>query len=109
MRAAFEFRHDSWFTEDVFAILKRHQAALCLAETDELHTPEILTADFGYCRFRRSEYSAEERRRIAGRMRERLQEAGEIYAFFKHEEQPESPLHARELLQAVSGGSKAAA
>jgi len=109
LRAAFEFRHGSWFTEDVFAILKRHQAALCVAETDELQTPEMLTADFGYCRFRRSEYSAEERRRIAGRMRQRLPEAGEIYAFFKHEEQPESPLHARELLQAVSGGSKAAA
>lgn len=109
LRAAFEFRHASWFTEDVFAILKRHQAALCLAETDELQTPEVLTADFGYCRLRRSEYSAEERRRIAGRMRERLQEAGEIYAFFKHEEQPESPLYARALLESMSGTSNAAA
>jgi uncharacterized protein YecE (DUF72 family) len=109
LRAAFEFRHDTWFNEDVFAILKRRQAALCVAETDELQTPEVLTADFSYFRLRRPEYSAEERRGIAGRIRQRLQEAGEIYAFFKHEEQPESPLYARELLQAVSGGSKAAA
>jgi uncharacterized protein YecE (DUF72 family) len=109
LRAAFEFRHASWFTEDVFAILKRFQAALCLAETDELQTPETLTSDFGYCRFRRSEYSAEARRLIAGRMRKQLQEAGEIYAFFKHEEQPESPRYARALLESVSGTSNAAA
>jgi uncharacterized protein YecE (DUF72 family) len=105
--AAFEFRHGSWFTEDVFAILKRHQAALCVAETDELQTPEVLTADFGYCRFRRPEYSAEERRRVAGRMR-KLKETDEIYAFFKHEEQPESPIYARALLQSMSGTSNAA-
>ena len=109
LRAAFEFRHSSWFMEEVYAILKRHQAALCVAETDELQTPEILTADFGYCRLRRPEYPAEERRRIAGRMRKQMKDAGEIYAFFKHEEQPESPLHARELLRAVRGSSEAAA
>jgi uncharacterized protein YecE (DUF72 family) len=109
MRAAFEFRHGSWFTEDVFAILKRHEAALCVAETDELQTPKVLTTDFGYCRLRRPEYSAEERRRIAARMRKQMKDAGEIYAFFKHEEQPESPLYARELLEWVSGTSNAAA
>jgi uncharacterized protein YecE (DUF72 family) len=107
MRAAFEFRHTSWFTEDVFDILKGRQAALCLAETDDLQAPEVLTGDFGYCRL--PEYSAEERRRIAGRMRKQMKEAGEIYAFFKHEEQPESPLYARELLESVSGTSNAAA
>jgi uncharacterized protein YecE (DUF72 family) len=109
LRAAFEFRHGSWFNEDVFAVLKQHNAALCVAESDELQTPEVLTADFSYFRLRRPEYSAEERRRIAGRIRERLQEAGEIYAFFKHEEQPESPLYAQALLESLSGTSNAAA
>ena len=109
LRAAFEFRHASWFTQDVFAILKRCQAALCLAEDDELQSPQRLTTDFAYFRLRRSEYSVADRRRIAADIGKLLEQSGEIYAFFKHEEQPESPLYARELLESVSGTSNAAA
>ena len=105
LRAAFEFRHPSWFTEEIYAALKRHNAGLCLAENDELQTPEVLTADFAYFRLRRSQYSEDDRSRIGAAMRERLQQTSEIYAFFKHEEQPESPLYARDLLQALSGSS----
>jgi uncharacterized protein YecE (DUF72 family) len=109
LRPAFEFREPSWFNEDVFAILRSRRAALCIAESDELQTPVVLTTDFTYFRLRRSDYSVAERRRIAAEMRKRLNEAGDIFAFFKHEEQPESPLYARELLQTVNGGSKAVA
>jgi len=105
LRAAFEFRHPSWFAEEIYGALKRHNAALCIAENDELQTPEVLTADFAYFRLRRSQYSEDDRRRIAAAMSNRLQRAGEIYAFFKHEEQPESPLYARDLLQVLSGSS----
>jgi uncharacterized protein YecE (DUF72 family) len=110
LRAAFEFRETSWFCDDVDALLRRHNAALCIAENDDLQTPEIVTADFSYFRLRRSQYSAEDRARIADAMRKRLQAAGEreIFAFFKHEEVPESPLYARELLESVSGMSNAA-
>ena len=109
LRAAFEFRHATWFNEEVFAVLKQHNAALCIAEDDDLQTPQRLTADFAYFRLRRSEYTAADRRRIAGEIRKLLEEPGEIYAFLKHEERPESPLYARELLQAVTGSSTAAA
>ncbi len=109
LRAAFEFRDASWFNDDVFAILTRHKAALCIAESDKLQTPDVLTTDFAYFRLRRSEYSASERHRIALAMRKRLNQTREMYAFFKHEERPESPLYARELLQAVSGAGIAAA
>jgi uncharacterized protein YecE (DUF72 family) len=105
LRTAFEFRHPSWFAEEIYEALKRHNAALCIAENDDLQTPELLTADYAYFRLRRSHYSEDDRRRIAAGMSSRLQQAGEIYAFFKHEEQPESPLYARDLLQAVSGSS----
>src|SRR5271170_5582766 len=44
MRAAFEFRHESWFSEDVYATLRKAGAALCLAEGEELATPEVVTA-----------------------------------------------------------------
>ncbi|MBZ5628682.1 MAG: DUF72 domain-containing protein [Acidobacteriia bacterium] len=109
LRVAFEFRDVSWFSDDVFAVLKRHKAALCIAESDKLESPEVFTADFTYFRLRKPEYSETERQRIATAMRKRLNEVGEIYAFFKHEERPDSPLYARELLEAVAGGSSAAA
>jgi uncharacterized protein YecE (DUF72 family) len=109
LRAAFEFRHPSWFAEEVFAVLRDHGAALCIAESDDLQTPAVVTANFAYFRLRRSDYAAEDRRRMAADIRRRLDETGDIYAFYKHEERPESPLHARELLQAVSGESSAVA
>ncbi len=108
LRAAFEFRHESWFQEDVYAVLRRHNAALCIAESDKLESPEVFTADFAYFRLRKPEYSAGERRRIAEMMAARLKQSREIFAFFKHEERPESPLYARELMDAVNGSSAAA-
>lgn len=109
LRAAFEFRDASWFSEDVFAVLERHHAALCIAESDDFETPVVFTADFGYYRLRKSDYSAADRKRIAATIRKRLKEAGEIFAFFKHEERPESPLWARELLEAAGGAASAVA
>ena len=109
LRAAFEFRHVSWFNEDVFAILKRHRAALCIAESEKLESPAVFTADFAYFRLRKPEYSKEERQQIATAMRKHLDDVSELYVFLKHEERPESPQYARELLQAVNSGSQAAA
>ncbi len=104
LRAAFEFRDTSWFAEPTYEALRRHNAALCLAESDKLETPDVSTADWGYFRLRKSEYSAEERQKIAAAMRERLQREREIFVFFKHEENPDSPGYARELLEAVAAG-----
>jgi uncharacterized protein YecE (DUF72 family) len=109
LRAAFEFRDKSWFSEDVFGVLERHHAALCLAESDDFETPTVFTADFAYYRLRKSEYSDSDRKRIAGAIRKRLKESSEIFAFFKHEERPESSLWARELLQTSGSGASAVA
>src|SRR5262245_37509349 len=63
-RAAFEFRHPSWFADDVYDALRARQAALCIAEGDpdeaELRTPEIATAGFGYLRLRKVRYEESE-------------------------------------------------
>ena len=100
-RAAFEFRHKSWFQAPVFDVLRRHGAALCLAESDELIVPHVITADFLYYRFRRSSYSPEDRRDIAVRLRREANEGRPVYAFFKHEESPESALWAEEIRRAA--------
>jgi uncharacterized protein YecE (DUF72 family) len=109
LRAAFEFRDPSWFNDEVFDVLRQRQAALCIAESEKVETPTVRTASFGYFRFRRPEYPESERSRIATTMRKMLDEAGEIYAFFKHEERPESAIYAQEILQAVNRGSGKAA
>ena len=100
-RAAFEFRHTSWFQESVFAALRHHQAALCLAEGDELAVPTVATTDFLYYRFRRSEYAPESRKALAERLRRDVSGSQTVFAFFKHEESPEGALWAEELRTAV--------
>jgi uncharacterized protein YecE (DUF72 family) len=97
-RTAIEFRNESWFTDGVFHLMREHDVALCIAESDELQVPEEITASFAYYRFRKSEYSESALREIESRL---SKAAGtcEVYAFLKHEETPEGALNARRLLQ----------
>ena len=99
VQAAFEFRHESWLADDIFSLLKQHNRALCVAETEEHVTPDVVTADFCYYRYRKPEYSAAERRAMVGRMHEHLASGRDTYAYFKHEETPQGALYAVELLQ----------
>lgn len=100
-KAAFEFRHPSWFAEDVYDVLRERNATLCVAETEKLDTPEIRTASFIYFRFRQPAYSPADLRRLADRVGRCVADGLETYAFFKHEEDPRSPLNAVELLNTV--------
>src|SRR5271166_5467266 len=60
--AAFEFRHDSWFTDATLDLLRSHNVGLCVAETETMTTPDVVTAAFVYYRFRKPSYTREERR-----------------------------------------------
>jgi uncharacterized protein YecE (DUF72 family) len=97
VHAAFEFRHESWFSEDVYATLRKGGAALCLAEDEKLETPEVVTADFCYLRLRKKRYS---RKAVAERVR-RLTLTGDVFVYFKHEETPVGAWRAEALLRAV--------
>jgi uncharacterized protein YecE (DUF72 family) len=99
VQAAFEFRHESWFGDDIFSILKQHNRALCVAETEERVTPDVVTADFCYYRYRKPEYTPEERFAMVARMHEHLNSGRDTYAYFKHEETPQGALYAVELLK----------
>lgn len=101
--SAFEFRHASWFTDAVFHLLKAHNRALCVAETEERTTPDEVTADFCYYRYRKPTYTADERKTMTTRLREHLAAGRDVYAYFKHEETPEGALYAVEILKEVSG------
>ena len=67
IRCAFEFRHASWLTDSVYGLLEKHGVALCLAESEKLVIPKVITANFVYSRLRMPEYSAEDRKEIAER------------------------------------------
>lgn len=96
-RIAFEFRHDSWFCPEIFRLLEANGAALCVAESDELQTPDVQTAPFSCYRLRQSEYSPERLTAIREQLLARARN-GEVFAYFKHEEEPTGALRAVEVL-----------
>jgi uncharacterized protein YecE (DUF72 family) len=97
-RAAFEFRHQSWFEPEVFALLREHQAALCIAEAEnDLDIPFVSTANWGYLRLRRPDYGDPELQSWLQRVRQ--QDWQDAFIFFKHEEAGKGAAMARRLLE----------
>jgi uncharacterized protein YecE (DUF72 family) len=101
LRAACEFRDTSWFADEVFAALRKRNAALCLAESEEIQTPRVQTADFFYLRLRKDKYSAKSLREQIQRVAE-LGRRGEVFAYFKHEETAKGASRAEALLAAIN-------
>jgi len=99
---AFEFRHETWFTPEAAALLTEHNAAFCIAETEDLQTPEVHTAATHTCfRLRRTGgYTPSEIAAFAQRFTA-LAETRDVYAYFKHEDEPTGALNATAFLQAA--------
>lgn len=88
--AAFEFRNESWFEEDVYQILSQHGRALVHADTDEKPVAELVeTADWGYLRLRRPDYNREALEQWAALISEAKWK--KAFAFFKHEDDGAGP------------------
>jgi len=96
-RAAFEFRHASWFDDETFDILRARGAALCIAEDEDLATPFEATAKWGYLRLRRLDYTRADLSAWAKRVRR--QTWGEAFVFFKHEDTGRGPVFAKKFLE----------
>ncbi len=94
-RVAFEFRHDSWFTDEVYDLLRASNAALCLADTETIETPDIHTADYAYLRLRKPSYDLD----ALAPWVASLARGGDVFLYFKHEETPEGAYCAERLLQ----------
>jgi uncharacterized protein YecE (DUF72 family) len=99
LRYAFEFRHASWLTEEVYEALRAQNASLCVAESERLEVPEVITADFVYYRLRKPEYTMEDVEGFAARSKDLLATGRDLYLMFKHEESPEGALNAEQVLQ----------
>lgn len=102
---AFEFRHSSWFDEAIFQVLRERNAALCWAEREKTTAPRIVTADFFYYRFHAPEYSKEELHKIAEELTGQSKDK-EVFAYFKHEENPESAINAVVVARAAGMEAK---
>lgn len=96
---AFEFRNTSWLIDEVYRLLEKHRVSLCLAESDKLEIPHVITAGFVYSRLRKGDYNAGERAEIRERISGILAAGRDAYVFFKHEETPAGALYAEELLK----------
>ncbi len=101
IKSAFEFRHVSWFSDETYRALKERNAALCIAESESMTTPDEWTAKYVYFRFRKPSYGPEDLHELEDRVEKCVAAGLETYAFFKHEEDPRSPLNAVELLETV--------
>jgi len=97
--AAFEFRHESWLDDEIYERLRRRNLALCVADSERLSTPVIVTADYTYFRLRDEGYTPDDIARWGDVMRETTSACREVFVYFKHEEEGKGPEFAKLLMQ----------
>jgi uncharacterized protein YecE (DUF72 family) len=95
---AFEVRHPSWYTEETYAVLRQHETALVLSETDKQTPPEVLTTGFTYARLRLEDYTPKQITAWKKRFDAWLSQGIDVYIYFKHEDAGKAPAYARQLL-----------
>jgi uncharacterized protein YecE (DUF72 family) len=98
VQAAFEFRHASWFDEDVFARLAARNLAVCIADSEKLSTPVRVTADYAYFRLRDEGYQPDDIKRWAETIARDAAACRDVFVYFKHEESGKGPEFARLLM-----------
>jgi len=97
-RAAFEFRHESWFDDEVFQLLQAKNCALVVSDTDEKPLTEIIsTADWGYLRLRKTNYESSDLVEWMKRVQD--QKWKDAFIFFKHEDEGVGPKLAKQFLE----------
>jgi uncharacterized protein YecE (DUF72 family) len=96
--AAFEFRDQSWFDEEIFDLLRKHRVALCIAEAEDgVEVPFVSTTDWGYLRLRRPDYGDAELKTWVEKVREKNWQ--NAFIFFKHEDEGKGPAMAKRFLE----------
>jgi uncharacterized protein YecE (DUF72 family) len=100
-RVAFEFRHPSWFDDEVFDLLRRRHVALGIADAEgDLEVPVVATTDWGYVRLRQPDYSAAALKTWVQRLQQQAWQ--DVFVFFKHEDEGKGPQFAQRFLELVA-------
>jgi len=102
LRCAWEFRHESWLADDVYDLLRRRNAALCIADSEAASTPLVATADFGYLRLRDEGYTEGDLARWAETIERLGNRWREAFVYFKHEESGTGPAFAARLAERLT-------
>ncbi|HEY9871439.1 MAG TPA: DUF72 domain-containing protein [Candidatus Obscuribacterales bacterium] len=108
LRLAFEFRHESWFEEPVYKMLRKHNAALCIADSPAYPREDVVTADFAYMRYHgrtdlfASSYSDAELEREARVIRDFLKDNIDVYVYFNNDVNAHAIFNARTLIGLLS-------
>ena len=100
-KRVFEFRDTSWFDESVYEVLRDHEAAFCIAETEDLAPTLEVTSDIAYFRLRKDSYLGEDVDSWAGRIQEVAKGAKETYVYLRHDESGDNAVLAQRLAKNV--------
>ena len=100
--AAFEFRNDSWLSEDVYECLRARQVALCIADSEKRETPVITTADFAYLRLRDEGYGPADIERWADVARDLSTRCADVFVYFKHEDEGKGAAFGQMMLERLA-------
>ena len=103
VRAAVEFRHDSWLTDEIYDLLRKHSVALCIADFGDKTTPIVATARHGYFRLRDEGYEPADLARWADTVASLSSEWDDAFVYFKHEDEGKGPEFAAEFRRQVEG------
>jgi len=104
LRLVFEFRHASWFTEEIYRLLRRHDVALCLADSARYPRHDVLTADFVYYRLHGrpelfvSPYAEADLEREARQLQQYSAAGADVYVYFNNTRDGHAVGNARTLL-----------
>jgi uncharacterized protein YecE (DUF72 family) len=101
VRAAFEFRHDSWHDDEIFDRLAARNLALCVADSEKMSTPVRVTADYAYFRLRDDGYTADDIARWAATIARDTSACRDVFVYFKHEQEGKGPEFAQVLMNAL--------
>ena len=104
VRAAFEFRNPTWFTDEVYTRLAARNAALCIADNDDGATPALATADWGYLRLRATGYADGDLRGWLATMHRIGERWRDAHVFFKHEDEGTGPALGARLMSLAATG-----
>lgn len=102
MPLAIEFRHESWYNDEVYSVLAEQRAALVIMESDEDEPVLQFVGPLAYLRLHRSAYDAAAMDTWAGRIREQMAGGKDVYAYFTHEEGAPAPEYAGQLAKMLS-------
>lgn len=102
--AAFEFRHDSWLSEEVYARLRARNLALCVADTETRSVPIVATADYAYLRLRDEGYDDEAIRRWTATAQDLSTRCRDVFVYFKHEDAGKGAAFGQRMLELLAAG-----